>query len=167
MWLHLLAAALWIGEILFVAFVVGPVGRGLPPRERAALFRETGRRALPLVWTAITVLVVTGVGNMYFLGITPDQLLRRHFYATGFGWMLAGKLLAAFGMFGHAAVHDFGYGRRSRRLRARLAQATPEERPALEDEYQRTRRGAAAVGRGNLWLAVIVLLFAAGLGVRT
>ena len=40
--LRILAAGFWMGEILFVALVVGPVGRTLPPGERVALFREAG-----------------------------------------------------------------------------------------------------------------------------
>lgn len=167
LYLHLLAAAFWIGEILFVAVVVGPASRGLSGSERIGLLRDVGRRTLPLVWTSIAVLIVTGFGNLYFLGVRAPELVRPRFYATGFGLMLAGKLAAAFGMFGHAAMHDFVYGRRARRLRARIAVAEPEYRPDLEAEYARMRRASAAIGKGNLWLAFIVLLFAAGLGART
>ena len=167
LYLHLLAAAFWIGEILFVAMVVGPASRGLSGSERAGLLRDVGRRTLPLVWISIAVLVVTGVGNLYFLGVRAPDLVRPGFYATGFGVMLAGKLAAALGMFGHAAVHDFVYGRRARRLRARIAECGPEARPALEAEYARLRRASAAIGKGNVWLAFIVLAFAAGLGART
>lgn len=167
LFLHILAAAFWTGEILFVALIVGPVGRTLPPADRTALFRETGRRTLPWIWTAIGLLVITGIGNLYFLRIGPRELISASFYHAAFGWLLAAKLLAALGMFTHAAVHDFAYGRRTKRIRAELAGAQPERRAELEAEYARARRGAAATGRANLILAVIVLALAAGLGVRT
>jgi putative copper export protein len=167
LFLHLAAATFWVGEILFVALVVGPYGRSLPAGERAALLRDIGRRTLPLVWAAIGVLLATGFGNLYFLGVRPGDFLRPSFYATGFGWMLAAKLAAVVAMVGHSAAHDLVYGRRSRRLRARLAQATEAERAALEAEYARTRRAAAATGRANLVLALVVLFLAAGLGART
>lgn len=167
LFLHILAAAFWVGEILFVGLVVGPMGRALPAPERAALFRETGRRTLPWVWAAIAVLAVTGLGNLYFLHVGPRTLVSPSFYHTPFGWLLAGKIAAALGMFGHAAAHDFVYGRRTRRLRAELARAAPERRAELEAAYARARQGAAATGRANLVLALIVLALAAGLGVRT
>ena len=167
LFLHLLAAAFWVGEICFVALVVGPMGRGLQPAERVALFRETGRRTLPWIWTAIGVLIATGIGNLYFLRIGPGELVRAAFYRNAFGWLLAAKIVVALGMFAHSAVHDFVYGRRTRRIRAELAHAPPERRPELELAYRRARRGAAATGRANLVLALVVLALAAGLGVRT
>jgi putative copper export protein len=167
LYLHILAAAFWVGEILFVALVVGPMGRTLPREERVRLFRETGRRTLPWIWTAIAVLVVTGIGNLYFLRIGPRELTSTAFYRTSFGWLLAAKIVGALGMFAHAAVHDFVYGRRTRRIRAAMLTATAEERPALEADYARARRGASATGRANLVLALVVIALAAGLGVRT
>jgi len=97
----------------------------------------------------------------------PSGACQRVTLPTGFGWLLAGKVVAALGMFTHAAIHDFVYGRRTRRIHAEMAQAGPERRRDLEAAYARARRGAAATGRGNLLLAIIVLAFAAGLGVRT
>ena len=167
LFLHLLAAAFWVGEILFVALVIGPLARNLPPPERAELMRGVGRRTLPWIWVAIAILVVTGIGNLYFLGIGPRRLVQPAFYGNAFGWLLAAKLLAAAGMIAHAATHDLIYRRRMRRVRATMVTAAEAERPALEAEHDRLRRAAAAVGRGNLWLAIIVLALAAGLAVRT
>ena len=167
LYLHILAAAFWVGEILLYAAVLGPASRGLSASERAGLLRDIGRRTLPLVWVSIAVLIVTGFGNLYFLGVGPPELVRPRFYATGFGVMLAGKLAAAFGMFGHAAMQDFVFGRRARRLRERIALAEPEARPSLEAEYARAQRACAGIRKGNVWLAFVVLAFAAGLGART
>lgn len=167
LFLHILAAAFWVGEILFVALVVGPMARGLPTPERLTLLRDVGRRTLPLVWLAIGVLLLTGIGNLYFLRIGPRLIFSRSFYGTAFGWLLAGKLVGALGMFAHAVLHDVVYRRRSRALRAEMAGAAPERRADLELDYARVRRRAAATGRGNLVLAIIVLALAAGLGTRT
>lgn len=167
LFLHVLAAVFWIGEILFVALVLGPLARTLPDEQRRTLLREVGRRALPLVWVAIGVLVVTGIGNLYFLGIGPARLLSGSFWATSFGWLLAAKLLGALGMIGHAVAHDVVYRRRARALRSAMAAAAPADRRELEREYAGVRRRAAAVGKGNLILALVVLFLAIGLGVRT
>ena len=167
LFLHLLAAVFWIGEILFVSAVLGPLAERLPSRERAELLRTVGRLTLPWVWTAVSVLVVTGLANLYLLGIRPQALWHAALYRTAFGWLLAAKLFVALGMIVHAAVQDFVYGRRTRLLRARLAAAPPAERPALQAAYARARRRARAVGRANLVLALLMLALAAGVMVRT
>ena len=52
--LHILSAIIWIGGMLFLALVVVPTTRGLPPSERAALFGAVGRRFRRVGWICIT-----------------------------------------------------------------------------------------------------------------
>jgi uncharacterized membrane protein len=56
--LHILSAIVWIGGILFLALVVVPAMRGLPPAERAALSGAVGRRFRTVGWACIGVVVV-------------------------------------------------------------------------------------------------------------
>ena len=58
--LHLLAAVVWIGGMLFLGLVLTPVLRNQPPAERAALLSAVGRRFLKIGWTALGVLLLTG-----------------------------------------------------------------------------------------------------------
>jgi putative copper resistance protein D len=163
LFVHLLAAVFWIGEMFFVALVVAPYARRLPsPEARAALFRETGRRTLPLAWLAVALLLATGVGNLVLMGLGP-ALGSPLFWRSPFGRLLALKLAAVAAMVALSAWHDFGLGRESRLLRERLASARGPERARLAGEYERVRDRAARVGRANLALGILVLFLAAGL----
>ena len=60
--IHVLAALLWLGGMLFLGVVGAPVLRAIePPALRQRLFNELGRRFRTIGWIAIATLVVTGV----------------------------------------------------------------------------------------------------------
>ncbi|HKP00652.1 MAG TPA: DUF4149 domain-containing protein [Nitrospiraceae bacterium] len=70
MWLHLLAAVAWIGGMLFLSVVLVPVLRHEPfASQRAVLIRTTALRFRAVVWSAITVLLVTGPPLLHERGI--------------------------------------------------------------------------------------------------
>jgi len=60
MTLHLLAAVVWIGGMLFLGLVLTPVLRCRPPDERASLLSAVGRRFLKVGWAALGAILVTG-----------------------------------------------------------------------------------------------------------
>lgn len=71
LWLHVTAAVFWIGGIIFLA-VTGPLVRSIPlPGARLAI-QLVGRRFRNLSWLAVTVLVVTGLANLAFLGMLEN-----------------------------------------------------------------------------------------------
>lgn len=70
MWLHLLAAVAWIGGMLFLSVVLVPVLRREPfASQRAVLIRSTALRFRAVVWSAITVLLMTGPLLLHERGI--------------------------------------------------------------------------------------------------
>jgi copper resistance protein D len=70
MWLHLLAAVAWIGGMLFLSVVLVPVLRRQPfASQRAVLIRTTALRFRAVVWSAITVLLMTGPVLLHERGI--------------------------------------------------------------------------------------------------
>lgn len=148
--LHLLAALLWLGGMLFLGVVGAPVLRQIePPALRAALFRDLGLRFRGVGWAAIGVLLVTGVVNLWFRGVLRwDIFSTPHFWATPFGHALAWKLTAVTTMILVSAVHDFILGPAASAARA----GTPE---AL-----RMRRWAALLARANAFVGLIVVLAA-------
>jgi len=73
-YVHLLAAIVWIGGMLFLALAVVPVTRGLPAPERGALVGALGRRFRPVGWACIVLLLATGVVNAAFRGVTWDTV---------------------------------------------------------------------------------------------
>lgn len=102
LWLHVLAAITWIGGMLFIALVLVPVTRRLEdPTVRTRLVQETGRRFRTVGWIALTVLVVTGLLNLWS---HPDLLS-----STRLHWKLGLVGLALI----LSAFHDFVLGPRA------------------------------------------------------
>ncbi len=115
---HLLAAFLWLGDMFFLAVVGAPVLRRVePPTLRRELFSRIGVQFRVVGWIAISVLLLTGVGNLYFRGLlTSGMLGSASFWSSLYGRALAVKLSAVLVMLVVQAVHDFIYGPRSGRL---------------------------------------------------
>jgi uncharacterized membrane protein len=147
---HLLAALLWLGGMFFLAVVGAPVLRNVEPATlRRDLFSRIGEQFRLVGWIAIAVLLLTGVGNLYFRGIFSAGLLGNPaFWASSYGKSLAVKLIAVLAMLGVQAVHDFIHGPRSGRLD-----------PATE-EGLRARRMAAWLARLNAIAGLVVVLAA-------
>jgi copper resistance protein D len=83
LYLHVVGAVIWVGGLIYQTHVLLPAAR----RGQAAPFAEAARRARPVTWTAIAVVVLTG-----FYNITQLPSLER-VMETGAGLMLAGKLI--------------------------------------------------------------------------
>jgi putative copper export protein len=96
LWLHVLAACIWIGGQITVAILI-PILRG-----EGQLARIAGRRYQTAAWPAFGVLVVTGIINVGNAGIEW-----RHLLDTDPGRTLAVKLglVAVSGL--AAGVHAF------------------------------------------------------------
>lgn len=136
-WLHVVAAMVWIGGMLFVALVLVPVLRGLPdPALRGRLMRDAGRRFRAVGWIALALLLASGLGNLW---ARPDLL-----QAPRFQWKL-GLVVLALAL---SALHDFVLGPRAGR---------PGADPAL-------RVRASWMARVNV--LVVLAVVALGLALR-
>jgi uncharacterized membrane protein len=110
---HVLAALLWLGGMFFLGAVGAPVLRAIePPALRQRLFQQLGLRFRSVGWTAIGVLVATGVLMLHARGLLhwSGVLGSRDFWRTTFGAALAWKLVAVTTMIVVSAVHDFVLG---------------------------------------------------------
>lgn len=147
---HVVSAVVWLGGMLFLALVAIPVLRGLPDRPRAELVAQLGERFRPVAWACIALLLVTGVANLAYRGVTWESVVTGRLWQSPFGQVLAWKLAMVAAMVALSAWHDFSLGRCSTEL-ARTGNPGDEAlRTAL-------RRRAAWVGRLNAVLAVGVL----------
>lgn len=149
--LHVLAAMLWLGGMLFLGLIGAPVLRSIEPASlRQKLFNDLGVRFRTAGWMAIALLVVTGIGNLYFRGwLHWDSVLGlAAFWETAQGHALAVKLLAVTAMLVVSAVHDFALGPAASR-----AEAGSPEAVAL-------RRRAARLARWNALLGIVVIVAA-------
>lgn len=150
-YLHILSAIVWIGGMLFVALVVVPATRGLPPPERAALFGAVGRRFRTVGWVCIGLLLVTGIINSVYRGVSWNNLFSSELWGSPFGTTLALKLLLVAAMLGLSLYHDFVIGPRSVRLAEAGGSRTASEQ---------LRKRAAMIGRAEAMLALLVVALA-------
>lgn len=149
--LHVLAALLWLGGMLFFALVGAPVLRQVdPPELRTRLFRRLGEQFRWVGWASIAVLVATGVGNLYFKGLLTARVWTGLGYwtSTPYGRVLGVKILLVTAMLVLQAFHDFWLGPGATRLE-------PGSPKAL-----RFRQIASWLGRVNAVLG-LALVYAA------
>lgn len=145
---HVLAAIVWIGGLLFLGLVGAPVVRTLDPAVRRSVFDAIGRRFRGVGWSAVAILVATGVANLHYRGLLHWEGVfgSPAFWRSALGIALAVKLAAVVGLVGVSAVHDFVLGPRS-------SGVTHPPRDA-----ERYRQLAAATGR---WSAILALVLVA------
>jgi putative copper export protein len=112
LWLHILAATVWIGGQVTLAALV-PVARGVE-----GTVRLLARRFQRIAWPAFAVLIITGIWNVHNAGIAWSDL-----QSTPQGRTLSLKLgfviLSGIG----AAVHAYFVGPRATRGGSRRTQA--------------------------------------------
>lgn len=148
-WLHIMAAVVWVGGTLFLVFVLVPAIR--QPQFAAlaaALIRFTGRRFRWVAWICFTIFLLTGIVNLAVRGMGVDELRHAVFWQGSFGTTLGIKLVLVFVILWISAFHDFVLGPR--------AAAAWEVNPASA-ETLRLRRQAVRVARINLLLALAVI----------
>lgn len=114
-YLHLLAAMVWIGGMLFLALVLVPVARGLqdPPGVGMRLLGQAARRFRFPAWGALLALVATGIWLLVERGIGVTYLLSEQGSSAG---TLRVKLALVVAVIALSALHDFGIGPRVARM---------------------------------------------------
>jgi putative copper export protein len=147
---HLLAAILWLGGMLFLGIVGAPLLRALEPAElRQQLFHRIGLRFRTVGWWAIGVLLLTGVVNLHYRGwLQWSAVGSADFWGTPVGGALAMKLGAVALMIMGSAVHDFALGPAAGRAVAGSPKALL------------LRRRAALLARINALLGIVVVIAA-------
>ncbi len=145
-WLHVLAATVWIGGMLFISYAVLPLLRhpSIFP-IRAVLLTQLGLRIRLVGWITLAVLLATGVLLLFARGYQWEDFWQMGFWQAQFGKILRWKLLLYAATVVTTLAHDLYFGPKS----AQLAERLPEEHP----ERQRMRRISS-------WLGRLVVLFA-------
>ncbi len=150
-WLHVLAAAVWLGGMVFLVLVLVPVVRRQEYGQHASrLVHLTGTRFRAVGWICLGLLAVTGLINLWYRGIGWAVLSSAGFWASPFGSLLGWKLLVVAAILALSACHDFLVGPRA----TAAGQTDPGSAAAL-----RLRRRASWMGRVNLLLALAAVAF--------
>ena len=84
LWLHVIAAVVWVGGNLILAMVIVPhFKQNLPPVQRIQILTQIGKRFEPIVWGCIGVLFFTGIVNIFFaLDLTSPTAISNAFMRT-------------------------------------------------------------------------------------
>jgi uncharacterized membrane protein len=146
-WVHILAAMVWVGGMLFVAMVLVPALRGRDAGMRAEMMGEVGRRFSNVTGGAFAILLVTGVWNLHNRGFSWHAIYTGEVLGGVFGHILAVKLLLVLAAVAVSAVHDFVVGPAS--VRAAAASDT-----VRADSLRRT---TSWIGRLNALLALAII----------
>lgn len=146
-WVHVLAAMIWVGGAAFIAFSLAPALRRLPPGSAPGLLGAVARRFRAIGWGSLAVLVATGAGNLAFRGIGLSDLLQGAAFRGAAGHALACKLGLVAVMLVISGLHDFRWGPAA----ARAAEADPASEAAI-----RGRRLAGRIGRFVFLLTLLI-----------
>lgn len=146
-WIHLLAAVVWIGGMVFLSVVLVPVlKRDGGFAQHAALFRTAAYRFRTLVWGAMAILVATGsvMAAGRAIPLTDPSQWPSIFVA---------KIGLVALLFTLTLLHDLAVGPRVRRILG-TAESARSARDRLLVRY------SALVPRVSLLVALMVLLAA-------
>ena len=121
---HVLAATVWVGGTVALTFIAVPAIRMLTGEPRQIAMRTLGRRWRPIGWSALLILVATGVPLAAH--VLPDG-------GAGAGVVFGVKIGTFVSLLVFAYLHDFVLG-------PRLAAEIREGRP------QASRRPLVLVG---------------------
>jgi uncharacterized membrane protein len=135
LYLHVVAVVVWIGGLAYQAHVLLPAAR----RGAVAPFADAARRARPVTWTAIALVVLTGFYNVTQLGDLARVM------ESGAGLMLAAKFTLVILAVALASQRDFAH---VPLLTAALAASADATRPL---------RSIARLDRLVLVIALIVI----------
>ncbi len=107
-WIHILAATIWVGPQVFMMVATVPAVRTIEDMQvRAKVMRVLTKRFNYLAWGALTVLVITGIANLYEHELSVEQL-----FDLNFGIVFQVKMTLLIATVVLTALHSFVLGPR-------------------------------------------------------
>lgn len=149
-WVHILAAAVWIGSMVFLGIAVVPLLRTPDlANVRTTLLQRLGLRFRWIGWGLLLVLIATGVANVGFRGYTWSHLWDGTLWQGTWGRMLAWKVGLVGLMLVVNGVHDFYLGPRA-----------TQQIESGDASAETARRAASYLGRLVVLLSLVILALA-------
>ena len=149
-WIHLIAAAIWVGGSLFIGIVFSPLLKTISTsmEERIQIMIKVGKRFNKVAVPSLIILMVTGLYNSHLLLSKPDLLL-----ATSYGTFLTIKIILVIALIITYAIHV-------RVIRKDIEDQIMSKQMPLE-QIQRLRKKIIILGEITVVLSVAILFFAA------
>ncbi len=134
---HVLIAMFWMGGMLFTIAVIVPATRTRLARYKPLLFHELGTRFSRISWVLFPLLAFTGVLALFGKGYRTAHLVTVDFWSSGYGCLLAGKLMLFLLVLVISALHDYWLG--------------PKAVSILEQEHEKTGQNSNKVVMASRW----------------
>ncbi|MCI0856573.1 MAG: DUF4149 domain-containing protein [Chloroflexi bacterium] len=140
-WIHILAATIWVGPQVFLFVAAVPAVRTIEDMQvRTRVMRVITTRFNYLAWGALTVLVITGIANLYEHDLEIDQL-----FDVNFGVVFQVKMTLLIATVALTGLHSFVLGPRVLRMQESAVDAA---------EIAPVRRWSIIVSAVNMLLAL-------------
>lgn len=148
-WIHLVAAAIWVGGSLFIGIVFSPLLKTMSDslQERMQIMIRVGRRFNKIAVPSLIILMATGLYNSHMLLSKPDLLT-----ATSYGSFLIVKIVLVVALIITYVVH------------VRIIRKDVEEQimsnQMPEDQIRTLRKKIIILGEVTVVISIAILFFA-------
>jgi uncharacterized membrane protein len=148
-WIHLVAAAIWVGGSLFIGIVFSPLLKTMTNsiEERMQIMIRVGRRFNKVAVPSLIILMITGLYTSHVLLSKPDLLV-----STSYGTFLIIKIFLVVALIVTYAVH------------VRVIRKDIEDKimsnQMPEPEIQKLRKKIIILGEITVVLSIAILFFA-------
>jgi len=148
-WIHLVAAAIWVGCSFFIVIVFYPLLKTMTSsiQERMQIMIRVGRRFNKIAIPSLIILMATGLYTSHVLLSKPELLV-----STSYGTFLIIKIILVIALIITYAVH------------VRVIRKDVEEKimsnQMPETEIQKLRKKIIILGEITVVLSVAILFFA-------
>ncbi|GHO88953.1 copper resistance protein CopC [Dictyobacter formicarum] len=139
-WLHLLAASLWVGGMLYLSLIYLPGLRRSALSERAYVLLSTLGRFSPLALVGVVIMAISGPFNAVVHMDSFAQLL-----TTAYGRSLSIKVLLVVALLVTSAIHVLVYRPRLKKVAAQYDRAVDQTEASADDEEKRPLASAPEV----------------------
>ena len=149
-WIHLVAAAIWVGGSLFIGIVFSPLLKTISTslEERIQIMIKVGKRFNKIAVPSLIILMATGLYNSHLLLSKPDLL-----FATSYGTFLTIKIILVIALIITYVIHV-------RIIRKDVEEQIISNQMPLE-QIQKLRKKIIILGEVTVVLSVAILFFAA------
>ena len=149
-WIHLIAAAIWVGGSIFIGVVFSPILKSITTsiEERIQIMIKVGKRFNKIAIPSLIILMATGLYTSHPLLSNPNLLL-----GTSYGTFLAVKIALVICLVITYAIHV-------RIIRKEVEDQIMSKQMPLQ-EIQKLRKKIIILGEITVILSVAILFFAA------
>ena len=150
MWVHLVAASIWVGGSIFIGIVLAPLLKTISDsiEGRLSIMIRVGRKFNKIAVPSLIILIVTGLYNSSGYLTKPSLFL-----STNYGLVLVVKIILVIILIITFIIHV-------RLIRSKVEKQI-ESKTLSSIEIQRFRSKIIALGRITVIVSVAILLMAA------